>query len=119
MVNCSHTICNKEQRLWLHETGRITSDISLHCWCVFCGTIQNNTDDRPRKMGYWMNILWKIEKRFSLTQVQKRLIVKALESHDSFDDLFSISGSSQKEAFIQIVKKYCNIPESKINSFIF
>ena len=119
MVTCVHTSCNKVQRLWLHETRCITSDVSLHRWCVLCGAVQNITDDRPRKIGYWMNVLWKLEKRFSLTQCQKRLIIKALEAHDSFIDLFSILGSEQKEVFIQIVKQYSNICESNIASFIF
>ena len=113
MVNCLHTSCSSEQRLWLHENRYNTADVSLHRWCVFCGVVQNITDDRPRKIGYWMNILSKIEKRFSLTQSQKRLIIKALEAHDFFSDLFSISGSEQKEVFIQIVEKYCNICESR------
>ena len=119
MVTCLHTSCNKEQSLWLHETRCITSDVSLHRWCVLCGVVQNITEDGPRKIGYWMNILRKIEKRYSLTQCQKRLIVKALETNDSFSDLFSISGSEQKEVFIRIVKQYCNICERTIASFIF
>jgi hypothetical protein len=119
MVNCLHMSCSEEQRVWLHEDRCNTSDVSLHHWCVFCGVVQNISDNRPRKMGYWMNILCKIERRFSLTQSQKRLIVKALAAHDSFDDLYSILGSEQKEVFIQTVKKYCNLCESKIDSCIF
>jgi hypothetical protein len=119
MVTCLHTNCGKEQRLWFHETHSISSDVSLHRWCTVCGVIQNITDDRPRKIGYWMNILWKLEKRFSLTQSQKRLIIKALETHNSFSDLYSSFGSEQKKVFIKIIKKYSNLCESNIDSIIF
>ena len=63
-------------------------------------------------MGYWTNVLSRMTKRFSLTQSQKRLMVKELESHECFDDLYGTTGSAQKEIFVKVVKKYYSLYES-------
>ena len=66
-----------------------------------------------------MNIISKIAKRFSLSQSQKRLMVKELESNEYFDDLYSTTGSSQKEVFVKAVTKYCDLSESTIDFYIY
>ena len=119
MVCCSHESCRNERRVWLPEGRSSKSDVSLHPWCILCGIVQNISDDRPRKMGYWINIISRIAKRFSLTQSQKRLMVKELESHECFDDLYGTAGSSQKEVLVKIVTKYCDLCESTIDSYIY
>jgi hypothetical protein len=70
-------------------------------------------------MGYWINVLSKIAQRYSVTQYQKRLVVKELESYGCFDDLYGTTGSAQKEVFVKVIKKYCSLCESTIDSFIF
>ena len=66
-----------------------------------------------------MNILSKIAARFSIKQIQKRLIAKELTSHELFSDTYGITGFSQKELFKNIVKKYCNINAHSIDPFIY
>jgi len=130
MVRCCHESCGRDHRVWLPENINIsgnmrnkgssgTSDIALHPWCVLCGCVKNISDDRARKMGYWINVLSKIARRYSVTQSQKRLVVKELESYGCFDELYGTTGSAQKEAFVKVVKKYCSLCESTIDSFIF
>jgi len=129
MVECCHESCGREHRIWLPETiarseGRATSnsgrsDVSLHYWCALCGCVQNMSDDRPKKMGYWINILSKMAREFSITQSQKRLVIKELESNDLFEDMYGTTGSAQKEVFVEAVKKYCKLCESTIDSFVF
>jgi len=129
MVRCQHESCGREERIWLptyewasndtRNTGNSgRSDAALHHWCKLCGCIQNISDDRPRKMGYWINILSKIAKGQLLTQIQKRLVVKELESYEYFDDLYGITSSAQKEVFVKAIKKYCSLHESIIDSYI-
>lgn len=130
MAKCSHESCSREYRTWLPKAtthlgnmkssssnGR--SDVSLHYWCVLCGCVQNISDDRPQKIGYWINILSKMARECSLTQSQKRLVVKELESNEPFEDMYGTTGSAQREVFVNTVKKYCNLCESAIDSFIF
>jgi hypothetical protein len=130
MTRCSHESCSREHRIWLPKTinylenmrstsssGR--SDVSLHYWCVLCGNIQNISDDRSKKIGYWINILSKMTRECSLTQSQKRLIIMELESNEPFEDMYGTTGSAQRKVFVNAVKKYCNLCESTIDSFIF
>jgi hypothetical protein len=127
---CSHKNCSKENRIWLPEiitssndtrspssTGQ--SNIALHHWCVLCGCIQNISDDRPKKMGYWINILAKIAQEYSLSQSQKRLVIKTLESNEFFDDMYGTTGSAQRRVFVKIVQNYCKLGENTIDSSIF
>ena len=129
MVGCHHENCGKEKRIWLPKiikqsndardigsSGR--SDIALHHWCVLCGCIKNISDDKSKKLGYWINILSRIQKDNFLTNVQKRLIVKELESIDNFEDSYGTTCSAQKELFTKIVIKYIKVHHSIIDSYI-
>ena len=129
MVECKHESCGRENRIWLPKYSQMSddtrdissssrSDIALHHWCVNCGCIKNISDDRPKRMGYWMNILSGIATDQSLSQIQKRLVVKELESYEHFEDLYGITGSAQKEIFVKTLKKYCKLNESMIYSYI-
>lgn len=130
MVKCSHETCGREHRIWMPETTSSSddimsisstghSDVSLHHWCIFCGCIQNKTDDHPKKIGFWINVLAKIAQKHRLSQVQKRFVVKELISHEFFEDLYGTSGSIQRKAFVSIMKKCCNLNDREIDSFIF
>jgi hypothetical protein len=126
---CSHKNCNRDQRIWLPETmtsleeartasGNHRSDVLLHHWCVHCGCVQNISDDRPKKIGYWINILSQIERQRPITQCQKRLIIKSLESNEFFEDMYATTGSAQRRVFVKIVQNYCKLGEHTIDSFI-
>jgi len=115
---CLHKSCSYEDRIWLPIRDDLSSDAVLHPWCINCGLIKNISDDRSRKIGYWMNILSKISNRFSITQCQKRLIANEITASNEFGDTYGITGFSQKEMFIKIIKKYCNINHNTIDAFI-
>ena len=129
MVECCNESCGREHRIWLPETiarseGRTTSssgrsDVSLHYWCALCGCVQNMSDDRPKKMGYWINILSKMAREFSITQSQERLVIKELEKNKLFEDMYGTTGSAQKELFVKTAKKYLKLREETIDSFIY
>ena len=118
MEICCHESCGRENRVWLPIDANSRSEVNLHPWCVHCGTVKNISDDRPKKIGYWMNMLSRMAGEFSIRQVQKRLISKDISSYEGFDDIYGVTGSAQKELFTKIVKKYCNIDEKSIDSFI-
>ena len=108
MTSCTHALCGKENRIWLSSTTDKYGAIEQHQWCTTCGMVQNKSDDRPKKMGYWMNKLGVLCYELGLTQTQKRLIAKNLENHEYFHDIFGSYGSSQKKLFMQIVSRYCD-----------
>lgn len=109
MVLCNHESCGYEERVWLPTYDNQESDVDLHPWCIKCGLVKNISDDRPHRMGYWINVLSRIARYFSLTQCQKRLVAKELESYECFDDNYGITGSAQMEVFVKTVKKYCGL----------
>ena len=127
---CSHKDCGREHRVWLPEafpslddlrapssTGK--SDVSLHHWCVLCGCVQNISDDRPKKIGYWINVLSKLAREYHLTDCQRRLVIKALESNEFFMDLYGTTGSSQQGVFVKTIQNYSNLDGNTIDSYIF
>jgi hypothetical protein len=118
-IPCCHESCGFEERIWLPERLSTKSDVALHQWCVLCGVIRNISDDRPKKIGFWINVLSRIAKRFSLTETQKRLMVKEIESNECFEDLYGTTGSAQREVFIKAIEKYCNLGEATIASYIY
>jgi len=115
---CSHESCCHEDKIWLPLESNHASEDVLHHWCIHCGLIKNISEDRPKKIGYWMNILSKISYHFSFAQCQKRLIAKELDSCKEFVDLYGITGSSQKEMFVRTIQKYCNLSKNNLDSFL-
>ena len=119
MVSCHHNSCGREEKIWLPTSSSFRSEAALHPWCLHCGLVKNISDDRPYKIGYWMNVLSRVAQRFSITQCQKRLMAKELELHTCFSDPYGITGSSQKEAFLKIVGKYSGLQLSNIDTLIY
>jgi len=119
MSLCSHKSCRLKHQVWLPSTSHPGSEVKKHPWCIHCGLVKNISGDRPYKLGYWMNVLSNITYGFSLKQIQKRLIAKELSSHLCFNDTYGVTGSSQKELFKKIVKKYCSIDKHSIDPFIY
>lgn len=116
MTRCSHQSCGLEKQEWLPIYN--SSDVAKHPWCVKCGQVKNITDDKGKKFGYWINILSKIAKYYSLTDVQLRCINKELSSRYEFDDSYSLTKSYQKKIFKNILSKYYNINSNVIDSII-
>jgi hypothetical protein len=116
--HCNHISSGKEDWIWVPISELHGKDIMSHPWCVNCGVIKNISDDRAHKLGYWINIFSRLANHFSLTQVQKRIIAKELASNKIFNDIYSITESSQKEYFKNIIAKYCKINKNIIESFI-
>ena len=115
---CFHENCKQEEKIWLPVEYSRGAEVALHPWCIHCGTVKNISDDKPMKIGFWINILSKLSYQFSLTQCQKRLITNELKSHKEFNDIYGITGSSQKELFVMLVKKYCNICKANIDTHL-
>jgi len=53
-----------------------------------------------------------------ITDTQIRLISKELIDRENFEDKYWMRGSAQEEMFIKTVRKYCNLSEAYIKSFL-
>ncbi|MCD6473975.1 MAG: hypothetical protein J7K47_03605 [Thermoplasmata archaeon] len=111
----NHQSCGKEQRAWLPLPN---GSVAPHPWCVKCGVVKNLTEDRAKKMGYWMNLLAEIASSFGISRAQRRLAALALQAYDGFDDMYSMTGEAQKKVFAKVIKKYFGISESVVYSFV-
>lgn len=108
-IHCNHVICKREDNIWFPTNFINRTDLEIHPWCLECGDIKNISNDRPKSLGHWMNILGSISHELDLTQCQTRLIAKELESSRYLCDTFGTFGSSQRDVFISIVSKHCDI----------
>jgi hypothetical protein len=52
------------------------------------------------------------------SSIRMRLVVKDLEKIEDFDDGYSMSKYAQEKVFINIVKKYYQIPDRTIQQFL-
>jgi hypothetical protein len=113
-TQCEHQNCGREHRIWVPDGPLLWKEVELHPWCVHCGQIKNISDDRGKKVGFWINMLSSLDDHLSLTQVQKRLIVQDLLNNDGFSDLYAVTQSAQKDLFISLIQKYTSYPRRTI-----
>ena len=81
--------------------------------------VKNITPDRAVGIGYFINVLSRIDKHLKIpgSSVRMRLAVKDLEKIEDFEDKYSMSKFAQEKVFISIVKKYYHIPDRTIQQF--
>ena len=110
--------CDHESRDydWLPMLRKLESmTLAPHPYCEKCGLVRNVGPDRPKKVGYYMEVLSRIEKhlkkehdkgsKFKLTETHKRLIVKKIQDEEVFFDLYGVMATTQEERFLEIVKE--------------
>ena len=121
LMKCVHEDCGYDERLWLPINDEPANTVK-HPYCKHCGVVRNLSVDRAVGVGYFMNVLSSMKranrKEKLITDVQVRLISKELIGMDDFEDVYWIRGSSQEDLFIKTVRKYCNLSESYIRSFL-
>ncbi len=111
---CEHASNESDWLALLYGRNKMT--LAPHPFCEICGLVRNIGPDRPRKMGFFIDVLSKIERYLEeeskkggkpkLIEAQKRLIVKEMQSEELFQDLYGTLASAQKEKFTEIVQKY-------------
>ena len=117
--SCDHESCGREQYVWFPTNSSLHAEVRKHPWCKHCGVLKNISDDQPKKMGYWTNILARIRSEFQLTHVQTRLISVSLKNHDAFNDLYGNSFTSQKEVFSEMVTKYTKCSKKELEDWFY
>ncbi len=118
MTQCEHENCGREYRLWLPDGPYVRTDIQLHPWCVHCGQIKNISDDQGKKVGYWNNVLSRLNSHLPMTQVQKRLVIQAIVGHNGFSDLYAVTETAQKDVFVSFVNTFTKYPKKTIYEWL-
>jgi len=107
VASCKHRVCSKDENIWFPTAFQNRTDYERHPWCVECGDIKNISEDQPKPIGYWMNLLGRIGFLLDMTQCQKRLIAQDMLSCEYLCDTFGTFGSAQQDLFFSIVRKHC------------
>lgn len=119
MMGCDHISCWKSEKVWLpYEVGERKTGLKAHPYCINCGVIKNISPDRARKTGYYVNIISNISRIYRISDAQIRLIVNELGKIEDFEDPYWTTGKAQEIMFTNVVKKYSNLPEVTIRSFL-
>ena len=112
MGHCEHKSCGAAEKVWLpYELEERSRGLKPHSYCIHCGVVKTISSDRAKRMGYYTNILPRLE----ITKVQIRLIAKELERID-FDDAYFMTRSAQEKVFINVIRKYSKVPEGIIRA---
>lgn len=117
-MGCNHINCGSKEKIWLNYTYHgLERGLKPHLYCKHCGAIKSESSCKPRRFGYYINIIAEIAKEFKITKVQIRLISVELQ-RSGFDDFYSMDNSIQEKIFIETVRKYVNLPEQAIKQFL-
>ena len=119
MSSCMHESCGVDDRIWVPITTELYTEAALHPWCIHCGQIKNISEDPGKKPGYWQNVLSRIIRKYDITQVQKRLILKALDKTEGFYDTYSCTKMDQKNHFFRTVERYAHISYQELDAHIY
>jgi hypothetical protein len=116
LTNCEHKSCGIAEKVWLPYVfqGRELG-LKPHPYCSECGAVKNLSSERAREIGFYVNIVVALSKDYKIAQVQKRLIAMEMIRLD-LDDKYALDRHQQENLFIEIVRKYVNIPEHILRS---
>ncbi len=120
-MKCEHLDCGCNEKVWLpHILREDPCGMKSHPYCVHCGTVKNIGSDRAKGKGYFMNVLSNIDKHLRIpgSSVRMRLVAKELERIEDFEDIYSMSKYAQERVFINIIRKYYQVPERTIEQFL-
>ena len=88
-----------------------------HPYCTECGLIKNLSSERPRGIGYFMNVIAELGEHYRIAQVQTRLIALEMEKQ-SMDDSFGIDRQQQEKLFIELTTRILNVPARAVSELL-
>jgi len=114
MSGCEHKISGSKEKIWLpyYFEGR-ERGLKPHPYCIECGLIKNLSTERLHSIGFFMNSLAELGKRYKISKVQTRLIVLEIEKQ-ALGDKFGLDRTQQEELFIDIATRILNVPARAI-----
>jgi hypothetical protein len=118
MSGCEHKISGSKEKVWLpyYYEGR-DRGLKPHPYCIECGLIKNLSSERPRRIGFFMNVIAELGKRHKIAQVQIRLIALEMEKQ-SLDDIFGMDRLQQEKLFIEITTRILNVPKKAVKELL-
>jgi len=117
-MGCDHIDCGHTEKVWLPTKykGR-DRGLRPHLYCIKCGMIKTVSSDKPRDVGYYINVVARLSESFRITKIQMRLIVHEFE-RIGLNDHYGLDRHTQEKLFVELVRKYVNVPEEIVTSYI-
>ncbi len=117
-MSCIHKSCGDKEMVWLQFKSRgLECGLKPHCFCTECGLVKASNSDKPKRLGYYINIVTDMGKKVKITKVQKRLISLELQKAE-IDDIYGMDKHLQESLFIDTVRKYVNVTEHTVCGFL-
>ncbi len=109
-----HVDCPPDQRKWLEVRVDEAATMKPHAYCVICGRVKNLDGPRAKRLGFYLSALAALKeylgrsaKYGKMTQTQSRLITKALEGLEQFEDPYGLSLDVQVHCYLDVVRSVC------------
>ena len=114
MSDCVHKNCGTREKVWLPYLyqGR-ERGLKPHPYCAECGLVKNLSSERPRQIGYFINLITELGKHHKIAKVQIRLMVLEMQNQ-SLNDSYGMDRQQQEKLFVEIAKRCLNVPERAI-----
>ncbi len=118
MLDCEHKLSGSKEKIWLpyYFEGR-ERGLKPHPYCTECGLIKNLSSDRPRSMGFFMNLIAELGQRHKIAKIQVRLIALEMERL-GLDDNFGMDRQQQEDLFVDIAVKILNVPPRTVSELL-
>jgi hypothetical protein len=106
------------EKVWLpyYFEGR-ERGLKPHPYCIECGLIKNLSSEKPRSIGYFMNIIANLGNHYKVAKIQTRLIALEME-RQAIDDKFGMDRMQQEDLFVEIVTRILNIPARAVYEYM-
>ena len=118
MSNCEHKKSSSKEKIWLPYSYRGRNrGLKPHPFCTECGLIKNLSSDRPRSIGFYMNIIAELGKHYKIAKVQTRLIALEMEKQ-VLDDKFGMDRQQQEILFVEITTRVLNVPKRAVSELL-
>jgi len=114
MCCCEHKISGSREKLWMpyRFEGR-ERGLKPHPYCTECGLIKSLSSEKPRSLGYFMNLIADLGRRYKIAKVQVRLIALEMERMQ-MDDKFGMDRKQQEDLFVEITTRILNVPRRAV-----
>ncbi len=115
---CEHESHGGIEKVWLpHYFQGRERGLKPHPYCAECGLVKNLSSDRPRDIGFFMNVIAALGKHYKIAQVQTRLIALEMQKLELGDN-YGLDRQQQEELFVTIANRMTNVPEKAVRKLL-
>lgn len=95
---CEHVSCGTKEKVWMphYYQGRECGLKRPHPYCTECGLVRNLSSEKPRSIGFYVNIITSLKEDYRMAKAQIRLMALDMKNYD-IDDNYGMDRHQQEE----------------------